>query len=75
MKTEYLGNPDTRLAGIKQEIQDFKAEFNSSLVDLKNDIQTKYGNINSKLNEIENHIKSNITEQVNESIISIRVDY
>ena len=74
MKTEYLGNPDTRLAGIKQEIQDFKAEFNS-LVDLKNDIQTKYGNINSKLNEIENHIKSNITEQVNESIISIRVDY
>ena len=29
-------------------------------------------NVNNKLNEIENHIKSNITEQINESIISIK---
>ena len=28
--------------------------------------------LNRKLNEIENNIKSNITEQVNESIISIK---
>ena len=29
-------------------------------------------NVNNKLNEIENHIKSNITEQINESKISIK---
>ena len=61
-----------RLGGIKQEIQEFKAEFNSLLVDLKNEIQTKFGNINNKLNEIGNSIKSNITEQVNEGIISMK---
>ena len=63
---------NTRLGGIKQEIQEFKAEFNSLLVYLKNKIQMKFGNINNKLNEIENNIKSNITEQVNESIIGIK---
>ena len=62
----------TSLGGIKQEIQEFKAEFNSLLVDLKNEVQTKFGNINNKLSEIENSIKSNITEQVNENIISIK---
>ena len=63
---------NTRLHGIKQEIQEFKAEFNSLLADLKYEIQTKFGNINNKLNEIENKIKSNITEQVNESMIRIK---
>ena len=62
----------TRLGGIKQEIQEFKAEFNSLLVDLKNEVQAKFGYINNKLNETENNIKSNITHQVNESIISIK---
>ena len=38
---------NTRLGGIKQEIHEFKAEFNSLLADLKNEIQTKFGNINS----------------------------
>ena len=63
---------NARLGGIKQEIHEFKAQFNFLLVDLKNEIQTKFGNINNKRNEIENNIKSNITEQVNESIISVR---
>ena len=63
---------NTRLGSIKEESHEFKAEFNSLLADLKNEIQTKFGNINNKLNEIENNIKSNITEQVNESIISIK---
>ena len=63
---------NTRLGGIKEEIHEFRAEFNSLLVDLKNKIQTKFENINNKLNEIENNIKSNVTEQVNESIISIK---
>ena len=54
-----------RLGGIKQEILEFQAEFNSLIVDLKNEIQTwkfKFGNINNKLNETENNIKSNITD-------------
>ena len=56
---------NTRLGGIKQEIQEFQAEFNSLIVDLKNEIQTwkfKFENINNKLNETENNIKSNITD-------------
>ena len=33
----------------------------------------KFGNINiKKVNEIENNIKSNITEELNESIIGIK---
>ena len=58
--------------GIKQEIQEFKAEFNSLLIHLKNEIQMKFGNINNKLNETENNIKSSITKQVNESVIGIK---
>ena len=51
-----------RLGGINQELQKFKAEFNSLLVELKNEIQTKFGNINNKLKLM----------KVNESIISIK---
>ena len=53
---------NTRLGGINQELQKFKAEFNSLLVELKNEIQTKFGNINNKLKLM----------KVNESIISIK---
>ena len=66
-----MAEQNKRLGGIKQEIQEFKAEF-ISLVDLKNEIQNKFGNINNKLNEIENSIKSNITEQGYESTSSIK---
>ena len=48
----------TRLGGVKQKILEFKDEFKSLLVDLKNEIQM--------------NIKSNITEQVNESVIGIK---
>ena len=62
----------TRLGGIKQEIQEFKAEFNSLLLKFENEIQTKFGSINKKLNEIESNIKNDITKQNNESIIGIK---
>ena len=42
----------TRLGGIKQEIQEFKAEFNSLLRKFENEIQTKFGSINKKLNKM-----------------------
>lgn len=68
-----IAEPITRFGGIKQEIQEFKAEFDFLLVDLNNEIQTKFVDINKKLNEIENSIKSNITMQVDKNIISVNI--
>ena len=68
-----IAEPITRFGGIKQEIQEFKAEFDFLLVDLNNEIQTKFVDINKKLNEIENSIKSNITKQVDKNIISVNI--
>ena len=63
---------NTRLGGIKQDIQDFKSDFNSLLSSLKNGIQSKFDNINTRLNQIESNLESNITEQVNEGILSVK---
>ena len=63
---------NTRLGGIKQDIQDFKSDFNSLLSSLKDEIQSKFENINTRLNQIESNLESNITEQVNESILSVK---
>ena len=63
---------NTRLGGIKQDIQDFKSDFNSLLSSLKNEIQSKFENINTRLNQIESNLESNITEQVNKSILSVK---
>lgn len=68
-----IAEHNTRFGGIKQEIQEFKAEFDFLLVDLNNEIQTKFADINKKLNEIENSIKSNITKQVDKNIISVNI--
>ena len=61
-----------RLGGIKQDIQDFKIDFNSFLSSLKNEIQSKFENINIRLNQIESNFENNITEQLNESILSVK---
>ena len=42
------------------------------LSSLKNEIQSKFDNINTRLNQIESNLESNITEQVNESILSVK---
>ena len=63
---------NTRLGGIKQDIQDFKSDFNSLLSSLKNKIQSKFENINTTLNQIESNLENSITEQVNESILSVK---
>ena len=57
-----------KTGGIKQDIQNFKSDFNSLLSSLKNEIQSKFQHINNRLNQIE----SNITDQVNESILSVK---
>ena len=63
---------NTRLGGIKQDIQDFKSDFNSLLSSLKNEIQSKFENINTAHNQIESNLESNITEQVDENILSAK---
>ena len=69
MTSEY---DNTRLGGIKQDIQDFKNDFNSLLSSLKDEIQSKIENINTRLNQIESNLESNITEQVNKSILKAK---
>ena len=63
---------NTRLSGMKQDLVDFKNDFNSSLSCLKNSIDQKFRNINSRLDQVEGNIQRNITDVVNESIISIK---
>ena len=65
---------NTGLGGIKQDIQDFKSHFNSLLSSMKNEIQSKFEDIYTRLNQIKSSLESNITEQVNESILSVK-DY
>ena len=53
-----VGEPHTRLSGIKQDLLDFKNEINSVLVNIKTEMQSKCDDINNRLNVIENNIKS-----------------
>ena len=39
---------------------------------MKNEIQSKFENKNTRLNQIESNLESNITEQVKESILSVK---
>ena len=63
---------NTRLSGMKQDLVDFKNDFNSSLSCLKNSIDQKFSSINSRLDQIEGNIQKNITDVVDGSIISIK---
>ena len=68
-----MAEPNTRLSGAKHELTVFKAEFSSSFEKLKDSITVKFSNINARLDEIEKkNIKKSVTEEVNESIMSIR---
>ena len=67
-----VGEPHTRLSGIKEDLLDFKDEINSVLVNIKTEMQSKYDDINNRLNVIENNIKSSINNQVNESMSNIK---
>ena len=48
---------NTRLGGIKQDIQDFKNDFNSLLSSWKNKIQSKFDNLNTRLNQIDSNLE------------------
>ena len=57
---------NTRLSGMKQDLVDFKNDFNSSLSCLKNSIDQKSSNINTQLDQIEGNIQKYVTDVVNE---------
>ena len=67
---------NTRLGGVKQELQDLKKDVNSSLADFKASIDTRFDVIGNRLNAIEEnfqrHVNDIITKELNESVMSIK---
>ena len=68
---------NTRLGGVKEELQDLKKDVSSSLADFKASIDTKFDVISNRLNTIEEnfqrHVNDVITKELNESVMSIKV--
>ena len=60
-----MAEPNTRLSGVSRNC------LLSNLL-LKNWKTVKFSDINARLNEIEKNIKKSVTEEVNESITSIK---
>ena len=67
---------NTRLRGVKQELQNLKKDVNSSLADFKASIDTKFDVISNCLNAIEEnfqrHVNDIITKKLNERVMSIK---
>ena len=59
-----VGEPHTRLSGIKQDLLDFENEIDSVLVNIKTEMRSKF-DVNNRLNVIEYNTKSSINDQVN----------
>ena len=64
---------NTWLGGIKQEFQEFKNSFQVMINDLRLDMDMKFKNTNKRLQESNDHLKTNIVDQVNESVMSMKV--
>ena len=63
---------NTRLGGIKLEIQEFKNSFQVMISDLGLDIERKFEKTNKRLQELNGHLKTNMDDQMNESVMSIK---
>ena len=63
---------NTRLGGMKQELHDFKKEFNSQLSDLPNSLNEKFDSLYKLLGESEGKIKAKINDIVTESSMSVK---
>ena len=61
-----------RLGGIKLEIQEFKNSFQVMISDLRLDMERKFEKTNKRLQELNSHLKTNIDDQMNESVRSIK---
>ena len=64
---------NTWLGGIKQEFQEFKNSFQVMINDLRLDMDMKFKNTSKRLQESNDHLKTNIVDQVNESVMSMKV--
>ena len=58
---------NTKLGGIKQEFQEFKNSFQVMISDLRFGME-KFENSNKRLQELNDHLKTNIVDQMNESV-------
>ena len=63
---------NTRLGGIKQEFQEFKHNFQVMISDWRVDMERKFEKTNERLQELNDHLKTNIVDQMNESVMSIK---
>ena len=63
--------PNTTLRGVKQELTDFRCEFCASFEKLKDSIDDKFC-INTRLDLSECNVKRSVTEEHNESIMTIK---
>ena len=63
---------NTRLGGIKQEFQEFENSFQIMISDLRLGIEKKFENTNKRLQELNGHLKTNIADQMNEIVMSIK---
>ena len=67
-----MAETNTGLSRVKQELPVFKSKCSSSFEKLKDSIIVKFLDINVRLDEIKKNIKNSVTEEVNESIMSIQ---
>ena len=67
---------NTRLGGVKQELQDLGKDASSSLADFRASINTKFDVISNCLNAFEEsfqrHVNDIITKKLNKSVMSIK---
>ena len=63
---------NTRLGGIKKEFQEFKNCFQIMIYDLRLDMERKFENTNKRLQELNDHLKTNIVDEMSESVMSIK---
>ena len=62
----------TQLGGIKQEIQDLKAGFESSVNEIKHSIDSKFNDINDQLKDINENFTKSVHDIVTESISKVK---
>ena len=62
----------TQLGGVKQEIQDLKSGFESSINQVKVSIGGKFSEINLQLKDIKESFASTVNDIVMESILKVK---
>ena len=63
---------NTRLGGMKQDIQDTRIEFTQSLAALRGSMDQKFKNINSQLVNIKYDLTKKMEDIVNNSLSKVR---